>query len=355
MKLRPIFVFFALCSLTVALSAADMPKNLLRYNIGALPMTQSSNGTWVSVKADSIDWNAPYSSILSGDIGKNTDIGANKLFVIDLGQIEQVNRFSLFSRTATGSVTVYSSPTFEDPTTGKWSELGTLKLSPENTSNLTAAPADARYLKFVFSPDSQGFLGTAGVFGDLTYGDFRPSQVLQSPSTSQSTFSMNYATPITSLKVLSVDNGFKPEDTFAMFVDDPKNFFVINDPTHVLIDLGSTRQISSLYLSCSGDGSASVKLSENQEDIASKPTIPLVNNSPVSLTKPVSVRYAEITLLPGSPLNVNSLSFIGSVNPQSFVYERLPDVSTPANVTAGNFNANGLPPVNPITPLSVSQ
>lgn len=352
--MRTLLAFLCLSCITTALVASELPKNLLRYNMGALPMTVNAQGQWVTVAPDSLDWNAPYAAMLAGDVGKTVNLSDTKTFVIDLGRVESVKSFSLFSETAQGSVTVFSSPIFEDPATGQWSELGSLTMNAGQSANLTATPADARYLKFVFTPDSQGTIGSMGAFGDITYNDVRAPDVTPVTSSVENAVSINYATPATQMVVVGSQPAQETDALMAMFDDEPSTQFNVTQPTTITLDLGTSREISSMALAGSGDTSATVKLGNSTEELSAAPSAQVGSNQPLVMDAPLQARYAQITLTPtGNGSGVNGLSIIGQINPNSLVFDRDPLQDTAA-VAGGANNPPPLPPVPPVVPRGVT-
>jgi len=327
-------------------AASDLPKNLLRYNMGALPMTSDANGQWVSVAPESLDWNTPYAAVLGGDIGKTVDLSSTKMFIVDLGQVESIERFSLFSQSATGSLSVFSSPIFEAPDSANWSELGSLTLNAGQSSTLTSTPADARYLKFVFSGDSKGVIGSMGAFGPLTFNDVRPADVLQPENKQEIMYSMNYATPASDMTPLSSEPNQPTEALMALFDDDPATQLTISQPMKITVDMGANRQLESLHVSAGNGAPVSAQFANTLEELSAAKGVDAGNGSLTTIPEPVNTRYAVITFNPasGNTANINGLSMVGPVDPAALVFERLPqdDVGGTANSAAG--------PIRPLAP-----
>lgn len=338
--MRTLLAFLALTS--VAFAAGDTPKNLLRTNMGALPMMQNAQGQWEAVAPENLDWNQPAAAALAGDIGKTVDLSNTKMMVIDLGQVESVDRFSLFSNSATGSMTVYSSPIFEDPQTGKWSELGSLTLTPGQASSLSATPAEARFLKFVFSPNSQGVIGPMGAFGSLTYNDVRAADVLQPAQAQTQMMSLNYATPATSMTPMSSQPEMPAETLMTLFDDDPATQISVNEPTTITVDLGASRTVESQFASATGNAQVSYSISPTLPSTASLALPWRALGSGGSADAPAMTgQYVTFKIVPvGGPASINSLSLIGPVDPLALVFERpASDENVAGSATAAGAGA----------------
>ncbi len=344
---------FILAFLAVATSvlASDLPKNLLRYNVGALPMTTDSSGAWTAIMPESIDWNASYAMVLAGDIGRSVDLATTKTFVIDLGYIEQTNRFSLFSRNASGTLSVYSSPVFEDPASEAWTQLGSLNMVPNQPASATWSDTEARYLKLVFSPESKGIVESMGLFGALTYNDVRGAETLQT-GVMMPNFALNYATPATQMEIVQnpSDATIDPNALMALFDDDPASLLNIQGRTSVTVNLGDSREIETLAMLANNPNlGAEVQLGNELSDLDQ--ASPVNVKDLTTLSVPSQVHFARITFNPSAPTGVSGFSFVGPIDPNAFVFDRAPTGDTP---TAGPRRPNP-PPVPPKPPRRISR
>lgn len=352
-----------LTSIAAVLTASELPKNLLRYSSGALPMVANQNNQWVTVNPESIDWNANYSAVLAGDIGKNLDLtnAASKTFMVDLGQAETINRISLYSQSATGSVTVYSSPIFENNNSANWSELGTASISANSAASINAS-AEARYLKFEFSNNSTGIISSMGTFGNLTYSQLRAPATLQPTNTVAVTYSLNYATPATNFSVVSTTPAYSAEQVMALFDDDPATTFAITQPTSIVVDFGADRQINSLIVASNANTNTTVQYANSLEELKNAQPESVSNASSAKVegmnafrsmgaNVTTSARFAQINL--NTPASMNGISFVGPVLPEALVFNRN-DEGTPANVAAGRTDPT-FPPVPPYVPKVISE
>ena len=332
--MKKLIAFLTLGLAASALMAVDTPKNLLRFNMGALPMAKTAEGQWGHVTADSIDWNSPSAAILAGDVGKSVNLDGQKTFVIEMGQVESIERFSFFSESATGSVAIFTSPIFADPDTGKWTELGSMTLTPQQVATLTSVPTEARYLKLVFSPESKGMIGPMGAFGMLTYNDVHATDNPQANETQSKILTLNYATPATQLVPMGSSPAQKPEDVMALFDDDAATQMTVTAPTQVTVDLGANRSIDTLAISSSTGSNVSMKFGGSMEDLNS-PTAPSgkTQGSSTKMQNPLSARFVQITLSPtaGKPVSINGLSLVGPVTPEALVFDRNADVGDVAD------------------------
>lgn len=321
-------------------------------------MVANQNNQLVTVSPASADWNANSTALLAGNMGKSVNLtgATTKAFTVDLGSSEDIRRVSLYSTTATGTLTVYSTPVLSPANTLAWSELGTLTLLPGSPSSLEVA-AQARYMKFIFSDDSQGVVASVGVFGELTFSGLRPAAVLQSDSV-ETSFSFNYATPATSFTIVDSTPAFDSAKLMALFDDDPATVLALAEPLSVVVDFGARRQIGSMLLSSTQANTASVVYGDSAAELAPKATTPSALQLPrmsafrsIGAAGSLQGRFARISF--GANPSIEGISFLGPILPTGLVFDRLP--TPPSHREEVKHNpASDLPEVRSVLPRFLS-
>jgi len=288
-------------------------------------MVQNDDNTWVTVNPESIDWDANYSAVLAGDLGKSVDISQTKTLLVDLGAPEALNRFSLYAAEANGTLTVYGSPIYEDPTSGNWTELGTTAFNAQTPATITFN-AEARYIMLAFSQQSTGTVDSMGIFGDTMLSQMQTPNNMQSTDPLEMTFNMNYGTPATSFTIVSVTPASETEAIWALFDDDPATQYTVTAPTTIIADLGSSRMLSKTVVNSSANGNVNIQLANELSEFNTTTTTAIEGLAPfksMGQMTPQTAQFAKITMTPsGAPFSVGGISVIGPVLPSALVFDR---------------------------------
>lgn len=343
-------LLISLLTLTASISAiaADMPKNLLRYSSGALPMVQNEDNAWVTVNPESIDWNANYSAVLAGDLGKSVNISEAKTLLVDLGAPEAVNRFSIYATEAEGTLTVYGSPIYEEPTSGNWTELGTTQFNSQAPASITFN-AEARYVMLAFSQQSTGTVDSMGIFGDTMVSQMQSPNNMQSTDPLEMSFNMNYGTPATAFTIVSVTPASETETVWALFDDDPATQYNATQNTTIIADLGASRMLSKTVVNSSANGDVNIQFANELSELTTTTTTAVDGFTPfksIGQMSPQSAQFAKISITPSAgPLSIGGISLIGPVLPNAFVFDR-----ALGQAPAAGTNGPNDPIDNPIDP-----
>jgi hypothetical protein len=183
----------------------------------------------------------------------------NSTFIIDLGNLRNIDRLALRSLSATGSVSMDGAAISTTTGAGDWTELvAQATLQPGAALDQDFAFASIRYLRLRFTLAAEGTVSNLTVTGDDTV----PQAVSAITTTTQDIYSQpaeaaaqtvpfDFATPYTGARISHVSSG-SAQNAQAMVDDDQSTFytFASTDREHILLlDIAAAYLVRRLSLS----------------------------------------------------------------------------------------------------------